>query len=410
MCTGLWDSCLGLFAVHIWGDKDTRKVLSTKEKDAWKRAKGRQQNRVDFAPPGSSEPNSGETSEGEDSKDAGLLEKAKPRGVSDKTLDSALELLHLKKKAPKPVPYVATVVAQQEIVTEMQAAEYLQHPHAIYLQEMLIAEACAVPLGVVCVTGVVDKLFPESIFLEDGGIIVQYALVISYRITIDIAALPTEDPKAVAVAFINEKLNGEQTGHRYDYLFTMQACITQLSRLKDAQIQLVKVINTAALTNADDPEVASILALATSKSYKYYGNQNKTTDVSERCTLIQRRKEEEEAQALVKAHVAEQVRLKKADARAEQREKRRKERERELEIKEHSDDDEEEKEDEDGSDSDSDSYIEHKLGLSRVPSGSSPRSGAPTPPVALAGLGMEIMRLQHLINPTVMHAHEDKKF
>jgi len=408
MCTGLWDSCLGLFAVHLWGDKDTRKVPSAKENDAWRRAKGRQQNRVDFAPPGSSEPGSREASEGDDSKNAGLLEKAKPRGVSHKNLDSALELLHVKKKAPKPVPYVATVVAQQEIVTEMQAAEYLQHPHAIYLQEMLIAEACAVPLDVVCVTGVVDKLFPESIFLEDGGIIVQYALVINYRITIDIAALPTEDPKAVAVAFINEKLNGAQTGHRYryDYLFTMQACITQLSRLKDAQIQLVKVINTAALTNADDPEVTSTLTLATSKSYKYYGNQGVLKDVSERCTLIQRRKEEEEARALVTAYVAEQVRLKKADARAEQRKKRRKERVRELEIKEHSDD-EEEKEDEDEDGSDNDSYIEHKLGSSRVPS---PRSGAPTPPVALAGLGMEIMRLQNLINPTVMHSQEDKKF
>jgi hypothetical protein len=390
MCTGLWDNCLGLFVVFLGGGKDVHRVPPPCERDAWKRAKGRQMDRGDSShSPGSSQPDSGENSEGEDNKKAGFSKKSKPGGMPSKSLGSALELLHLKKKAPKPVLYTAAVVAQQEIVTEMQAAEFLKHPHTIYLQEMLLAAACAVSVESVCVTGVVDKLFPKSIFLEDGGIIVQYAVVINYRITINITVLPTEDVHAAAVAFVNEALNGQQAG-RYAYLFTMQACITRLSRLKDAQIQLVKVINMAALMRADDPEDASIpLAQATSKSYVYYGNQNKITDLSERRTLTQRRKEEGEVTGVVDTYIQEQEQLKKEKARAERREKRRKEKERARENKENSDDDDDEEDDSDGSD--------QEPGVSNKSS----RSGAQSP-VLLAGLGMQIIKLQQLINPTIL--------
>jgi len=423
MCAGLWDNFIGQFVkIFLWGDDDHEKKKPERSKkqnkqSAYTRAKSEQDPQIPVQ--SNSAGNSGRTSPSDDAKQAELdlvvKAKAKP-GFWPHThirveLESALEKLHLKKPGQNAVvSYTAAVRAEQEIITEMQAADFLQHPHAIYLLEVMVAEACSAPVDDVCVTGVIDKLFPKSIFLEDGGILVQYALVVTYKIVVDIVALPSEDAMLKASTVVATALNGGTAGKLYEYLFTIQACISQLEGLSDAQIQLIKVLATAALVQTAEQDSAPVPFRGPSpggkgegkgKARVYYWNQNKTVDIAAKYS-DQRMflKHEEEVREIVAAHVAAQRRVKKRRELDERKENRKKEKERERENKENSgDDDEEEDGGEDDYDDDSGSDHSKKKSSSGR---SSPIAGTRGTPVALAGLGMEIMRLQGFINPKIM--------
>ena len=388
MCTGLWDSFIGPLMTCFWGDHAHDRDQNGRRTKNARRMKG-------LVTPMEGRSDKGGFGEAPDSKESEILDlatKTKPGHTPQLSLGHALQMLNIKKPSVHATEYTAAVQAQQEILTEVHAADFLQHPHATYLLEYMVAKACAIPVSDVCVTGVTDKLFPKSTFLEDGGIIVHYAVIVTYKIVIDLTVLPTEDPLSKASALISTALDGG-TAVRHDYFFTMQACIVQFPELNDAQIQLAKVINTAVLVGKDVLPSAPV-PLRRGKSRVYYWNHNRTVDIAaQHDNPDVFLKNEQEVKEVVAKYEAEQRRLKRRQNRAERREKRRKEQERERENKENSDDD-----GGDDYESGSDSSSNEKASVRNSPTSVGDRNT----PVALAGLGLEILRLQSLINPKIL--------
>ncbi len=171
----------------------------------------------------------------------------------------------------------------QEIITDISAMDLLHSHQALYLVEAIVAEACKIPIDSVRVTGITDKLFPNTQFLDDGSIIVQYAVVISIRIMFEISVEPMQDPCSVGASFVKQALIANTNSG--SYFHCMNSCIPCVSSLADAEIVPVSAASIVGsrLDASITPEV----------SRQYFSNHGSVHDMSSTSNEEDRRKDEQ---------------------------------------------------------------------------------------------------------------------
>jgi hypothetical protein len=164
-----------------------------------------------------------------------------------------------------------------ELRTELSAHDLLYFPGMIRLLESCLARTCRVSTDDVCIGGITDKLFPKSVFLNDGRIVIEYAVVIESKVFVEVQASSTDEAIRIAKNILLRKWFAEDAT---DALH--RACVGELedARFTAESIDVSQAVaapslfNDFAGTSPDDDNASDKLGnFKIQKTYEYVSNR-----------------------------------------------------------------------------------------------------------------------------------------